>query len=96
MKEYIKEKEIYERDKLVNCTCDRCGKKCDLKENNYQDFPEYANIQINPKWATEGYDYRTYQLCYDCTIKILDFFTNVNPVEIKEWKDDLKDLIEMD
>lgn len=85
MKKYEKITKTYETEKLTKCMCDRCKKECNITDKY---LPKYSNIEINPRWASEISE--NFQLCPECTRRLLEFFTEVDNKIIEEFKDDMK------
>lgn len=83
MKQYKKVIKPMEVSELEKCTCDRCGKECDISNEN---LPKYAGIDIYPQWGSDIASHM--YLCPKCTLELMKFFEKVNTsekVEDMEW-----------
>lgn len=91
MREYQTVIKSYESDKLIKCTCDKCGKVCEYKEFENYDSDKSFSIQIKCNYANNEYIY--IDLCLECAKQLLNSLPSSEKIEdfketITIWEED--------
>jgi hypothetical protein len=69
LKEYEKVIKTYETEEVKKCTCDKCGKECDISNKGEQ---KRTLVQISPQYIGDNRLYR--DLCPECTKELINWF----------------------
>jgi hypothetical protein len=89
LRKYEKTVKTYETEEIKQCTCDRCGRECQINKDD--SYSKRTLVNIHPMYAGDSNLYR--DLCTDCTIDLLDWFKKDEDVEdfietLNIWEED--------